>query len=301
MDKKAYTAIFLLLLLLMLTGGYYAYKRGVFNSLQSKPQNNSKEESKESDKPLGLELKTNKDLLFSLDSPKPNSKVGCEFQIIGNMPNVWFSKGSFPVEVIVNDKVVYTTKAYTEGDLSTEGNLPFTATVKCQDLCVGSGLIVLKRSNPSDLEENNDSYAIPVIFDTSCSVIAETMKLKVFFSSTKEDPNSLKCEVTYPVERNVTKTVAVGRAALLELLKGPTKEEASKGYTTGLPEGVELKSLNIKDGVAYVDFNNVLGSVGGSCITDRIRSQIEKTLMQFPTVKSVKILVDGKTEGVLES
>ena len=40
--------------------------------------------------------------------------------------------------------------------------------------------------------------------------------------------------------------------------------------------------------------------VGGTCLVERIRSQIRNTLQQFPTVKSVVISVDGKTEGVLE-
>ena len=112
---------------------------------------------------------------------------------------------------------------------------------------------------------------------------------------------SSRCEVTFPVTRTITKTQAVGRASLNELLKGVTSTEKARKYYTAIPEGVVLKGLTIKEGVAYADFNSKLTEgVGGTCLVDRIRSQIRNTLQQFPTVKNVVIAVDGKTEGVLE-
>lgn len=176
MSRKTYTAMFLLLLLLMLLAGYYAYEKGAFGDLQptSTTSNNKEEEEEKEGKEelnmLASEFKTEQGLSFFLTSPQPNSEVGCNFHIAGDMPNVWFFEGSFPVEVIVNDKVVYTTHAHTEKDWTFQGNLPFIADVNCKDKCIGSGLIMLKRSNPSALEENNDSYAIPVTFSKTCLV-----------------------------------------------------------------------------------------------------------------------------------
>jgi len=131
--------------------------------------------------------------------------------------------------------------------------------------------------------------------------VAKKMTVKVFFASSVKDPNSEKCDVTYAVSRTIDQTVAVGRASLNQLLAGPSAIEKSQGYVTAIPEGTQLKSLEIKNGVAYANFNEKLNQgVGGSCSTDRIRSQIENTLKQFPTVKSVVIQVNGSANDVLQ-
>jgi spore germination protein GerM len=93
----------------------------------------------------------------------------------------------------------------------------------------------------------------------------------------------------------------VGRAALDELLKGPSVEEKEKGYLTAINEGVKVEKLTIENGVAKADFNSRLEeAVGGSCRVNLIRSQIVNTLMQFSTVKEVVISIEGKTEDILE-
>jgi spore germination protein GerM len=53
--------------------------------------------------------------------------------------------------------------------------------------------------------------------------------------------------------------------------------------------------------VAKVDFDERLGfQVGGSCRVSAIRAQITETLMQFSTVKSVVVSINGRTEDVLQ-
>src|SRR5829696_5685500 len=54
---------------------------------------------------------------------------------------------------------------------------------------------------------------------------AETMTIKVYFHSTKIDPDWDSCVKVYPVSRTVPKTPAVATAALQEFLKGPTPSE----------------------------------------------------------------------------
>lgn len=98
-------------------------------------------------------------------------------------------------------------------------------------------------------------------------------------------------------KRTAHKTVNVAELALVELLKGPTSSWA----VTEIPEGTKLNSITIRDGVADVDFYspNPARWSGGSCHTTAIRAQIEQTLLQFPTVDSVEISVNGDSHNIL--
>lgn len=131
--------------------------------------------------------------------------------------------------------------------------------------------------------------------------VEDAITVKIFFSSRAEDPQIMECNRTYPVERRIAKTPAIGRAALEELLKGPNEEEKAAGYFTSLNDGVRINSLTIVDGVARVDFDARLEEgAGGSCRVAAIRSQIASTLRQFPTVNEVIIGVEGRVEDALQ-
>jgi spore germination protein GerM len=99
----------------------------------------------------------------------------------------------------------------------------------------------------------------------------------------------------------VVKTPNPARAALNELLYGLSWDEANAGYFNSINQGVKINSLNIVDGVARADFDKRMDeAMGGSCRVAAIRAQITQTLMQFPTVKSVVISVDGNSEEALQ-
>ena len=97
------------------------------------------------------------------------------------------------------------------------------------------------------------------------------------------------------------KTEAVARAALEELLKGPTDAEKSRGYFSSINPGVKIQSLVIDgSGIARADFSSELESPGGSCRVTEIRSEINFTLKQFPVIKNVIISINGETETILQ-
>ena len=53
--------------------------------------------------------------------------------------------------------------------------------------------------------------------------------------------------------------------------------------------------------MAKIDFDsNLEKNVGGSCRVAAIRNQITQTLLQFKTVQSVIISIDGRTEDILQ-
>ncbi len=127
------------------------------------------------------------------------------------------------------------------------------------------------------------------------------MKVSVSFPNKQLDPNMLDCSKVFETKRAIAKTLAVGRAALEELFKGPTAEEKKAGYFTNIPAGVTIQKLTIENGLAKVDLNEKLEQgVGGSCRVDSIRAQITQTLKQFPTVQNVIISINGRTEDILQ-
>jgi hypothetical protein len=116
------------------------------------------------------------------------------------------------------------------------------------------------------------------------------------------------------VERRVPRTPQIASAALGEMLWGPSPGEA---YATSLPAPAEvlasgartadwgprirLLKLTITNGVALANFGPELRAYGGgSARVGLIRSQIEATLRQFPSVDEVVIAIDGQTEGILQ-
>lgn len=137
---------------------------------------------------------------------------------------------------------------------------------------------------------------IPVRFAPVESVLVE-----VHFNNMQKNTGSLECEKTYPVMRRVAKTPTIAAEALRELLRGVSQEEGASGYMTALNYDVELVRLEIKDGVAFADFNEALGrAVAGSCRVGAIRAQIENTLLQFTNIQSVVISINGISEGILQ-
>jgi hypothetical protein len=123
-------------------------------------------------------------------------------------------------------------------------------------------------------------------------------------------------EEVVPVQQRVPRTKRIGTAALNELLWGPSPPNLA-GFSSAIPTPeqvlsypgreadwgprVTLRSLTIVDGVATADFSRELRAYGGGSLRVMlICKQITQTLLQFPTVHSVRIAIEGQTEGVLE-
>ena len=129
---------------------------------------------------------------------------------------------------------------------------------------------------------------------------ADTMTVKVFFHSKKIDPDWLDCNKVYPVTRTIPRTASVATAALQELLKGTTPEEAKDfiGFSPDETKGI-LKSVKVKNGTAFVNFTKAvyeqMGNATSSC-GGGFFSMTDATLMQFPTIKKVVYAIDGSTD-----
>lgn len=130
--------------------------------------------------------------------------------------------------------------------------------------------------------------------------LAATTTVKIFFGNSEFDPE-FSCNKVLPAERVINKTQTPARKSLELLLGGPTNSEKEQGYFTSINSNVKIQKLTIENGVAKVDFDKQLEfQVGGSCRVSAIRAQITETLKQFPTVESVVISIDGRTEDILQ-
>jgi spore germination protein GerM len=95
------------------------------------------------------------------------------------------------------------------------------------------------------------------------------------------------------VDRKIDKTVAPLRAALVELLS--INDQDASGYYTALDAAdLELDNVRIENGKATIELSGTL-SLGGVCDSPRVKAQLEETALQFPTVTSVNVMLNGET------
>lgn len=230
--------------------------------------------------------------IIRVNNPKPNETITSPLTVTGEARGTWYFEASFPVKLLdANGKVLAQVGAEAQGDWMTENFVPFRAFLTFPPPTTSRGTLVLEKDNPSGLPQNADEVRIPVKF------ITETMTIKAHFSQTGQTD----CSKTVAIQREIPKTEAVGRAALEELLEGPTEEEKGAGLFTSIPEGAKVQSLVVENGIARVDFSEILQfQVGGSCRVAAIRAQITSTLKQFPTVDKVIISINGRTEDILQ-
>ncbi len=256
---------------------------------------------KQDDIKTGGDVLSEKGQKLYLDNIKSGDTVDIGYEVKGEVLGSWFFEGSFPVRVLnIQGEVVSSLVASTSDDWMKETTVPFSIVINFPLEQEGAYVLQFEKSNPSGLDENSDIAKVAITIKPLEKNI-ETMKLKVFFSSTKLNEDMIDCSLVFPVTREVEKTVAVARTSLMELFKGTTIQEKELGYFTNINDGVEIKALSIKDGVATVDLNSKLqDGVGGSCKVMAIRAQITETLKQFSTVDSVIISIDGQTEDILQ-
>jgi hypothetical protein len=229
-------------------------------------------------------------------SPAPNQTIGSPLAIEGQAKGSWYFEAVAPVKLL-DDKgnVLAAGHIQAQGDWMTTNYVYFKAELAFNYNATSSGTLVFDNDNPSGLPANAKEFRVPVRLAPTQNII-----VKAFFSNNNLDPK-ISCNKVFSVDRPVPKTLAPARAALDELLKGPTDPEISQGYYTSINQNVIVQSLTIANGVAKADFNAQLDQgVGGSCRVSAIRAQITQTLLQFSTVKSVIISINGNSETILQ-
>lgn len=109
-----------------------------------------------------------------------------------------------------------------------------------------------------------------------------------------------ECTETKTFRRSAPSAVAVARLMVEILVAGPTAEERAQGATHPFPPGARVRSVNLRDGVLTVDFDERLQNVGGACKAQAIRTATTRTLARLPSVREVIITAGGSRDLALQ-
>lgn len=98
-----------------------------------------------------------------------------------------------------------------------------------------------------------------------------------------------------PLTREVSATKAVARAAMEQLLAGPSREEGNSipAISTAIPDGVRLLGLTISDGVATVDLSSAFEATDDAAAVSARVAQVVFTLSRYPSVQEVLFRQEG--------
>jgi spore germination protein GerM len=98
-----------------------------------------------------------------------------------------------------------------------------------------------------------------------------------------------------PVLVNIEPTTGVLRAALEKLLSTQTRTYGATGYYHSLYQSnLSIESVSVQNGEAVLRLNGEL-ILGGVCDSPRVQAQLEAIALQFSTVNSVSIFINGET------
>ncbi len=105
--------------------------------------------------------------LITITSPRPGSHITSPLTITGEARGLWFFEGNFPISLVDGKgRKMATGIAEAKGEWMTQEFVPFTATLRfiVDEKTTPTGTLILRKDNPSDLPENENSLEIPIQF-----------------------------------------------------------------------------------------------------------------------------------------
>lgn len=179
--------------------------------------------------------------------------------------------------------------------------IPLLALLTACSATIGSGTLATQpvatsTSNPSITTTNpSPTSSTTVPGQTTTTAVRGETTLKVYYFM--ETPTGFQTGPhLVPVTRVVPETKGVLKAAIEQLLAGPSDEEsnATPEVTTAIPEETILLDVNLANGVATIDLSREFESGGGSASVFGRLAQVVYTATQFPTVQNVVFHLDGE-------
>lgn len=120
-------------------------------------------------------------------------------------------------------------------------------------------------------------------------------QVKVYFLYYNEKADKIELR---PVVRTVNALTPV-KAALEELIKGPTKMEEKKGYVSAIPSTLKVIDVSIVNNIAFINVNGALEEgAAGNIMLNRL-DQIVYTATQFDNVDGIHLLINGQRKRFL--
>ncbi len=116
--------------------------------------------------PIGTGTTTATTTMIKVTSPLPHAAIKSPITIKGTAVGSWYFEAQFPVEITDNNgKILGQAGAMAQGDWMTTNFVPFQATVSFTvPPTATSGMIVLKKDNPSGDPARDMSLTIPITF-----------------------------------------------------------------------------------------------------------------------------------------
>ena len=98
-----------------------------------------------------------------------------------------------------------------------------------------------------------------------------------------------------PVQVQIEPTQGVLKAAVEKLLSIKDQYYGQSGlYDALYQSSLQVQSVTINNGVANVQISGTM-QLGGECDNPRVEAQLTNTVLQFPSVTSADIFINGKT------
>jgi spore germination protein GerM len=128
------------------------------------------------------------------------------------------------------------------------------------------------------------------------SPATRTRKARLFFIAIKANGGIELKSVIRPIQY----TDAPLTSTLQALLAGPTPVEVNQGLISLIAPEARLRKAQVKDGIAYLDFSEAFrfNSLGQEGLSAQLQ-QVVYSATEFPTVKQVQILLEGRTADYL--
>jgi hypothetical protein len=140
----------------------------------------------------------------------------------------------------------------------------------------------------------------PTVYQTPTrapTLASGMMRVKLFFIALEDNGKSGKkigCnDSVIAVDYPIPATQSVLTASLKELFSLKDRNYGQSGLVNALaPAQLQIKEVSIISGKANINLTGTL-SLGGACDAPRVKAQIEETALQFSTVKSVSVTING--------
>jgi len=135
---------------------------------------------------------------------------------------------------------------------------------------------------------------------TTTSQAATSMQVGPYFYVDEAGHPERSGPFVLPVAREVPTTVAVARAALVQLFVGPTAAETQgvPAISTAIPSGVQVLGLTINEDIATIDLSSEFGATEDSATVAQRAAQVVFTLSRFDSVAEVLFHQDGKPVSI---
>ncbi len=114
-------------------------------------------------------------------------------------------------------------------------------------------------------------------------------EIMIYFAN--EDASALKA---YAKSVEITNNVSLEQVVIEALLTGPLRE----GYMPTIPTGTVLNKISVKDGIAYVNFNESFTGAVENVRSDLTIYSVVNSLVELPTINKVQILINGQKQGL---